>query len=140
MKTYIILTLGILFFLTACNQDPINEPIDITDFTGDYIGVLECTGDLWGETGSTLLITIAKKPGSEKDYTIVFEDDVQFDATVEDKILSIPNQVFNEEFDFDQVRMKGTLVELDPGKLNFNFVSVVDDEPSSQCTSILIKQ
>jgi len=120
--------------LFSCTKDEIIEK----DFSGTYSGVLTCEGTSY-LNGKEIELIITK--GFEGlHYTVDLGDDVIFNATQKENVLTIYKQTLNEGGDVDVITLEATFTFNDNDDLVFKFKHKVDDEPENNCEGILKKK
>jgi len=131
-KAFIFFSL--IMFVLSCTKDIIVEK----DFSGNYQGVLECNG-LSSINGLEIDLKILKTNDDLK-YTIELDEDVIFNATQKENILTIYKQTLNKGGDVDVITFEGTFKYNDDGDLFFKFKHKVDDEPENNCSATIKKK
>lgn len=128
----IITVLFIASLMTSCSED-----VEVVDFSGVYVGPLNCIGAVHQENGTEAIFTITRI--NEEQYTLDIGDDITYTATQEESVLKIPQQTANEGNGFDEVTFDGEIKKTGLG-INAIFTVSVDDEGDSSCDMELIRQ
>ena len=128
----IIAVLFIALYFTSCSED-----IAVTDFSGTYVGPLNCVGPVHEENGTEAIFIITKT--EEDRYTLDIGDDITYTAVQEGDLLKVSKQTANEGNGFDEVTFEGDITKTDLG-IEAIFSVSVDDDGSSSCDMQLSKQ
>ena len=143
MKYSSILLVVFFAFFTSCTSE--NEVLsDFTeneasiDFSGVYVGKLDCTGEMSDAQGESVNIIITKSESVDS-YFVNMGDDVVFTAFQIDNVLTVGEQIINENQEFDIVSIVGEIRMLE-NEMIFEFTHNVDNEGESICSFPLIKK
>ena len=128
----IIAILFISSFLTSCSEEK-----ELVDFSGVYVGPLNCVGHVHEDNGSEARFIITKIDTDR--YQLDLGDDIIFTVRQEENTLIIPEQTANEGNGFDEVTLTGDIKKTESG-INAIFTVSVDDEGESTCDMILDKK
>ncbi len=129
MKNFMIALLCLTFL--SCNEND----SETVNFAGTYEGILDCSGPLESEDFQIIIVSTG-----ENTYTVDFGDDVIFNATQADDILTIPEQTLNADLGFDVVTMSGIMTKLEPEfTFRLSIEHQVDSEGISNCDNTLTR-
>jgi len=135
LRLLIIGSIGLLF--AAC--DKTLPEVVLYDFTGTYVGALDCTGELEEDYGEAFSFTVDLLDEESRVYLLTFEDDLTMKARQAGNLLIIDRQIYNEGGTFDVVTMQGSISLESNSTFVMEFFHTVDDEGDSNCETALTK-